>query len=137
MKYARAFLLWLSFLAVAIAGALIREKLLVPALGPLAGKALGTLLVGALIFGLIYAIEGKLKDATQIALFKLGVFWTVLTIAFECLFGHYVMGLSWQSIWADYNVFQGRLWPLVLIVTLFGPLLAGKIRDYIHVRPPS
>ena len=103
MKYARAFLLWLSFLAVAIAGALIREKLLVPALGPLAGKALGTL----------------------------------LTIAFECLFGHYVMGLSWQSIWADYNVFQGRLWPLVLIVTLFGPLLAGKIRDYIHVRPPS
>jgi hypothetical protein len=50
------------------------------------------------------------------------------TIAFEFLFGHYVMGHSWDSLWADYNVLQGRLWPLVLIVTLFGPMLAWKIR---------
>ena len=50
------------------------------------------------------------------------------TIAFEFLFGHYAMGHSWDFLWADYNVFQGRLWPLVLMVTLFGPLLAQKLR---------
>ncbi|MDO9070676.1 MAG: hypothetical protein Q7V36_04080, partial [Deltaproteobacteria bacterium] len=87
------------------------------------------LLVGVIIFGLIYAYVARLKGATQVSLVKLGLFWTMATIMFEFLFGHYVMGHSWGSLWADYHVFQGRLWPLVLMVTLFGPLLAGKIRD--------
>jgi hypothetical protein len=137
MIYAKAFLVWLGFLAVAIATAIIRDKFMVPVLGALLGKAIGTLLVGAIIFGLIYASIGKLQATTQVSLFKLGIFWTVLTVAFECLFGHYVMGLTWESIWAEYNVFQGRLWPLVLIVTLFGPLFAKKIRDHVHGRRSS
>jgi hypothetical protein len=120
--------LWLGFLLVAIGCGIIRERFLVPGLGPLGGRALGTLLVGAIIFGLIYAYIGKLKGATRGSLFRLGLFWTMATIAFEFLFGHYVMGHSWDSLRADYNIFQGRLWPLVLIVTLFGPLLARKIR---------
>ena len=128
MNYVKAFGVWLGFLAVAIGCAIMREKILEPELGPLGGRALGTLLVGAIIFGLIYGYVGRLKRATRVFLFKLGVFWTILTIAFEFLFGHYVMGHSWDSLWADYNVLQGKLWPLVLLVTLFGPLLARKIR---------
>ena len=120
-----------------MAGAIIRERFLVPRLGPLGGRALGTLLVGVIIFGLIYAYVGKLKGATPVALFKLGVFWTMATMGFEFLFGHYVMGLSWESLWADYNIFQGRSWPLVLIVTLLGPLSARKLRDYFHERKPA
>jgi hypothetical protein len=129
MSYVRAFGLWLGFLAVAIGCAILREKFLVPGFGPLAGRALGTLLVGAIIFGLIYAYVGKLKGVPRGSLFNLGLFWTMATIAFEFLFGGYVMGHSWDSLWADYNVLQGRLWPLVLMVTLFGPLVARKIRD--------
>jgi hypothetical protein len=129
MNYLKAFGLWLVFLAVAIGCAIIREIFLTPILGPLGGKALGTLLVGVIIFGLIYAYVGRLKGATRVSLVKLGLFWTMTTIAFEFLFGHYVMGHSWDSLWADYNVLQGRLWPLVLIVTFSGPLLAQKIRD--------
>jgi hypothetical protein len=137
MNYAKASVLWLGFLVVAIAGGIMREKLLIPWLGPLGGRALGTLLVSASIFGLIYAYIRRLTNVTQGSLFRLGLFWTVLTILFECLFGHYVMGASWESICADYNIFQGRLWPLVLIVTLFGPLIAERLRDYFHVRNAS
>ncbi|MBI4644151.1 MAG: hypothetical protein HY790_00330 [Deltaproteobacteria bacterium] len=133
MNYAKAFFFWLGFLAVAIAFGVVREKILTPALGPLGGRAGGTLLVCASIFLLIYIYVRKLKDATPNALLSLGIFWTVLTIAFECLFGRYLLGLSWQLILADYNVFQGRLWPLVLLVTLLGPLLAGKMRSYARV----
>ena len=129
MNYVKAFGLWLGFLAVAIGCAIIREKFLVPGLGPLVGRALGTLLVGVIIFWLIYAYVGRLKRATRVSLLKLGLFWTMATIAFEFLFGHYAMGHSWDTLWADYNILQGRLWPLVLMVTLFGPLLAWKIRD--------
>jgi hypothetical protein len=137
MNYVKAFGVWLGFLAVAVAGGIMRERFLVPGLGPLGGRAFKTLLVAGMIFGLIYVYVGKLTGATAVALFKLGLFWTVLTIAFECLFGHLVMGLSWESLGADYNVFQGRLWPLVLLVTWFGPLFAKKIREYFHVRQPA
>jgi hypothetical protein len=128
LDYLKAAGLWLGFLMVAIGCGMIRERFLVPGLGPLAGRALGTLLVGAIIFGLIYAYIGKLKGATQASPFKLGLGWTMATVAFESLFGHYVMGHAWDSLWDDYNIFQGRLWPLVLIVTLCGPLAARKIR---------
>jgi predicted ABC-type sugar transport system permease subunit len=129
MNYLKASCLWLGFLVVAIACGIMREKFLVPGFGPLAGRAVGTLLVAVIIFGLIYAYIGKLKGATQASLVKLGLFWTTATIAFEFLFGHYIVGHSWESLCADYQVFQGRLWPLVLLVTLLGPLLARKIRD--------
>jgi hypothetical protein len=129
MNYVKASGLWLVFLVVAMAGGIIRERFLAPGLGPLAGKALGTLLVAVIIFGIIYAYVGKLAGASQTSLFKLGLFWTTATITFEFLFGHYAMGHSWESLWADYNVVQGRLWPLVLIVTLCGPWLARKIRN--------
>ena len=76
---------------------------------------------------LVKLAQGR-GEVLRDALVKLGLFWTILTMAFEFLFGHYVMGHSWDALWADYNVLQGRLWPLVLIVTLFGPLLAQKIR---------
>jgi hypothetical protein len=42
------------------------------------------------------------------------MFWTVLTIAFECLFGHYVMGLSWESILSV--IMFPRALALVLII---------------------
>ena len=137
INYVKASGLWLGFLAVAMVCGMIRERFLVPGLGPLAGRALGTLLVALIIFGLIYAYVGKIKAATPVALLKLGVFWTLATMGFEFLFGHFVMGHSWESLWADYNIFQGRFWPLVLIVTLLGPLLARKIRDYGHGREPA
>ncbi len=128
MNYVKAACLWLGFLVVAIACGFIREKFLVPGFGPTGGRALGTLLVAVIIFGMIYAYTGKLTGASRAELFKLGLGWTVATIMFEFLFGHYVMGHAWASLWADYNVFQGRSWPLVLLVTLFGPLLARKMR---------
>lgn len=129
MNYGKAACLWLGFLLVAIACAIIREKFLTPWFGPWGGRALGTLLVAAIIFAMIYASIGNLAGASRAALFKLGLGLTMATITFEFLFGHYVMGQAWESLRADYHVLQGRLWPLVLLVTLFGPLLARKLRD--------
>ena len=115
MNYAKAFYLWLGFLVVAIAGALIREKFLMPMVGQLEGRALGTMLVSAIIFGLICAYVSRLEGATPGSLVRLGIFWTVLTILFEHIFSHYVLGVSWEFIGVDYNISQGRLWPLARI----------------------
>ena len=47
-----------------------------------------------------------------------GIMWVALTVAFEFLAGHYVFGNSWKRLTADYNVFRGRIWILVLLTAL-------------------
>jgi hypothetical protein len=56
-----------------------------------------------------------------------GLMWLFLTICFEFLFGHFVIGHSWHRLLYDYNIFEGRIWLLVLIVTATSPWLANKI----------
>jgi hypothetical protein len=74
LNYVKASGLWLGFLMVAIGCGMIRDRFLVPGLGPLGGRALGTLLVGVIIFGIIYAYIGKLKGAARGSLVKLDGF---------------------------------------------------------------
>jgi hypothetical protein len=47
-------------------------------------------------------------------------------VGFEFRFGHYVMGRSWSRLLADYNLFAGRVWVLVLLTVLCMPLIAGE-----------
>ena len=60
-------------------------------------------------------------------LWTLGVAWTVLTVAFEFLFGHFVMGHPWSRLLHDYNLLAGRFWLLVLLTTLLAPVLLGRL----------
>jgi hypothetical protein len=132
MIYLKTFWFWTVLLLVAVACGILREFWLVPALGLQAARVIGSLVVCVLFFGLIYRYIGKFVSPSQGFLVKLGLFWMTLAILFEFLFGRYVMGHSWQALGADYNVFEGRLWPLVLLVIWFGPLLAGQLRGYLR-----
>ena len=58
-------------------------------------------------------------------LIALGVMWALLTIAFEFGFGR-AMGQSWATLLENYNLARGRIWPLVLVVLLLTPPLAGS-----------
>jgi len=51
-----------------------------------------------------------------------------MTVAFEFLFGHYVMGHSWHRLLQDYDLHQGRVWVLVLAWTAFGPCILYGFR---------
>jgi hypothetical protein len=39
-----------------------------------------------------------------------------------------VVGASWERLAADYNVLEGGLLPLGMLVLLLSPLIAGRIR---------
>jgi len=58
-----------------------------------------------------------------------GLIWLALTIAFEFLFGHYVVGHSWSRLLSDYNIFAGRLWLLVLVWLVIAPLLFYRVSE--------
>lgn len=123
-----AVLAWLGFAVLAVACGALRVKLVQPLVGEGVAHVLGTLAVCALFLWLIVRFTAWLDVRDTARLLALGAVWTVLTIAFEFGFGHWVAGHSWERLLADYNVAAGRIWVLVLLTMLLGPLVSGRLR---------
>jgi hypothetical protein len=62
------------------------------------------------------------------------VFWTVLTIAFEFCLGHIVFRRPWKDLASDYDMANGGLLALGMVVLLFAPLIANSLRGLIERR---
>jgi hypothetical protein len=116
-------------LAVLNGGA--REKWLTPQLGELRAHQVSCLTGSLLILAATTLTIRWLGSPGNIALLAIGAFWVVLTFAFECFMGRVLAGKPWEQVWADYNLAQGRLWPFVLVVIFFAPLLAAMFRRMI------
>jgi hypothetical protein len=124
----RALTIWFGILVLANINGAVREAWLIPALGPTPGRALSTIVLAAVVFlvswlSVTWIAPPKLRDALLV-----GVLWLILTLAFEFLVGHYVFHKPWAELTEDYHVLRGRIWPLVLLVVLFAPLWAGRLR---------
>lgn len=71
---------------------------------------------GVLLFGLyIWMLLRIWKPASSSQALAIGFMWLGLTVAFEFLFFHYVMGHPWNRLLHDYNVFAGRVWVVILM----------------------
>jgi hypothetical protein len=57
-----------------------------------------------------------------------GVLWLALTLAFEILFGRFVVGASCERLAADYNLLEYGMLPFGMLVLLLLPLIAAKMR---------
>lgn len=123
--FTKGLLMWLLFAVVAITSGILREKFLTPRLGSMKAHLIGTVAVLVAIFLLIYFLLGStLLESTTRQAWILGFTWLGMTICFEFLFGHYVVGHSWEHLLADYNIFKGRIWGLFLIgITVFPRLV--------------
>jgi hypothetical protein len=64
-------------------------------------------------------------------LMGVGLLWLVLMLGFEIGFGRFVMGYSWERIGSDYNIFDGGLLPIGMVVLAAAPLIAAKLRRLI------
>jgi hypothetical protein len=73
-----------------------------------------------------YFLTRIAADYVATDLVIIGAMWLTLTVAFEFAFGHYVMGHSLDYLLADYNLMEGRLWPLVLLTVAIGPYLIDR-----------
>jgi hypothetical protein len=70
-----------------------------------------------------------LHAANNAQLLQVGVMWVLLTVGFEIVLGRCVFGYSWSRIAADYNLLQGGLMSIGLVVMVFSPLIAAKVRS--------
>jgi len=127
MLYLKSFGIWVILAVSAIVVATFRIGVLLSPFGEQTAHQLGTILYLIVQFIIIYLFIWKMKIKDVKTLLGIGFFWVVITVIFEFVFGHYVMGHSWKKLFADYNLFNGRLWVLVLLNNIFAPLISGKI----------
>jgi hypothetical protein len=125
--YLRALGIWLVLAISAIIVALFRNGVLLPSLGEQSAHQICTLIFLIVQFLIIYFFIKKIKLKEIRTILSIGIFWLTLTIIFEFLFGHYVIGHPWEKLFADYNILNGRLWVLVLINNVIAPIICSKL----------
>ena len=126
IKYAVA---WLLMPIIGIINGTIRQYAYSNALGELRAHQVSTV-TGIFLFGLyIWALTLTWKIRSSAEAIAIGLIWLTLTIAFEFLFGHYVMKHPWSRLLHDYNLFEGRLWVLVLLWVTLAPYVFHKLSN--------
>ncbi|MBU7015733.1 MAG: hypothetical protein HXS52_06220 [Theionarchaea archaeon] len=125
--YWQALGFWIVLVLVAIVNGTLRNEVYGPAMEELHAHQIST--VTGIIFSLLAMyVFFKLTAAhyTDSDLIMIGVMWLGLTVAFELLFGHFIVGHTWSRLLTDYNILKGRIWILMLLTTLLGPYIVGK-----------
>ena len=124
----RAFSGWGLLLVLAVLNGGVRDTWLTPRLGDTAGRALSSVLLSLLILLATWLTIRWIGPRTGGQALGLGALWLLLTLAFEFGAGRYAFGKSWSDLLADYDLSRGRIWILVLVVTLLAPGLAARLR---------
>jgi len=125
LKY---FFLWLPMIVIAIINGVIRQGFYLTFLDELSAHQL-SVLSGIIFFSIyIWFITGKWKLNSYKQTMLIGFMWLIMTILFEFVFGHYVMGHSWDKLFHDYNFLAGRLWVIVLLWITISPTIFYHLR---------
>ena len=124
LKY---FLLWFPMLLIAIINGSIREFFIKKYTNELTAHQIST--VTLLLFFSFYIsfVIRKFPPPSATYALTVGVFWLILTLAFEFGFGRWG-GNSWENLLADYNLAKGRIWILVPMLVTIAPYLFYKLR---------
>ena len=130
MKNLSAYALsWIGMVAIAILNGAIREKAYGPFMGELPAHQVSTFIIILLFGAYIWVLTGTYPIESPTQALIIGVMWLVMTVIFEFVFGHFVMGHPWSGLLQDYNLFKGRVWSLVLIWASVAPYLFYRIRS--------
>jgi hypothetical protein len=122
----RAGLTWLLLLVAMFAAGAFRVAVVAPRLSLFGAEVAGALLGIAVILALTRPFLRSLHGPTPATLAGIGAFWLALTVAFEFGFFHYVGGRSWESLFEQYDVGKGHLWPFVLAAVAVAPFVWAR-----------
>jgi hypothetical protein len=128
MLLLKAAAVWLVILVGAVLNGFLREAVLLPRLGIPAAFALSGVLLSVLIVVVALVFIRWLGPLGTSQSLRVGLLWLCLTLAFEFGFGRLVERRGWSELLEAYTFKDGNVWPLVLVVTFFAPLIAARIR---------
>jgi hypothetical protein len=118
--------LWVLLLVAAVINGYIRETYVAPRFGSGVAQVYGVAVLSAVVWlAAAYFARGTRGPGWQRWAGIAAVLWVGLTVIFEFWFGHYVAGRPWHELLSAYYLWEGQLWPLVLLSEAVAPLLVG------------
>ena len=122
-------LAWIPMVPIAIVNGAARQFFVYgPQMSELAAHQISCF-TGIALFLLYGWFLGKRLPLSKMSeAWIIGALWLVLTILFEFMFGRFAGGRSWSLLLQDYNVFEGRLWSLVLAALFCIPAAVFRFR---------
>ena len=127
----RALGVWFLFVPAAILNGVLRDKVLIVVFGQALALPLSGVILSILVFLITVIFVPYLGGSAAWHFWLIGCIWLILTVAFEFVFSHFVMGKTWVEIVQVFNVAQGNLMIVVLIGTLISPFFAARLRGLI------
>ena len=120
---------WPLLFGIGFVNGTIRELSYGRWLGELPAHQVSSLTLAVLFGFCVWVLmkRWRLESTAQAA--AVGLIWMVLTAGFEFGFFHYVMGYSWERLLRDYDVTEGRVWPLVLIWVAACPSVFHSLKE--------
>jgi hypothetical protein len=124
VTWPRALLVWALLFVAVFANGAVRVFTYQRYIGERAANQLSAATGIALFAVVIWAVTRAWPFPSPARAWRTGLLWVALTVAWEFLFGHFFMGRPWNTLFADYEIWNGRLWPLVLAWLAVAPRLS-------------
>ncbi len=121
----KAVAMWLVFLGLAFANGALRQLVTARFLGEAVARQGHTALLAAVFLLLARWFARTAGPEGLGGRIALGLSWAVGAVLFEIGLGR-ALGMPWEMILSDWNLAEGRLWLLVPLSLLLGPLIAGS-----------
>ena len=119
----RWLLSWSGLAVLGVANGITRELVYADALGDQRAHQVSTVTLIVLVVAFTWYLQRRWPLTSTRDAVVIGVAWAVLTVVFEFGFGRYVDGASWSELLAAYKLWNGELWPLVLVIIGLAPAL--------------
>ncbi|MFN4774226.1 MAG: hypothetical protein ACK5VA_21785 [Pseudanabaena sp.] len=134
MVILKSVLVWLVFILAESLNGAARIFWLIPLLGDRLAHQVSFAIGSLLILTIATLFIRWLKAEKSWQLLSIGLAWLLLTVLFEIGLGRFVFAYSWEQIAADYNLLQGGLMPIGLVLLVLSPFIATKIRGILSDR---
>lgn len=127
----RSLTVWTAIIVAESIHGTARVLFLQPYVGDLRARQIGVFTGSLIIFVIVFALVRWVGARTVSQLLSIGSLWVVLTLIFELGLGRVIMAYSWERIISDYNIFEGGLLSVGMVVLLFAPLVTARIQRLI------
>ncbi|HEX7421396.1 MAG TPA: hypothetical protein VF505_16015 [Thermoanaerobaculia bacterium] len=117
---------WAAMAAAMSVNGVVRELAIKPRVGETAAGVVSAA-TGITLIQLIAC--RSLRRAPEVStrqVSALAIVWLTMTLAFEFSIGRLVDKKSWSELLENYNVLEGRLWPVVLATLVAAPFLWSR-----------
>ena len=122
---------WLPLPGIAIFNGILRELTYSQVAGDQLAQQISSILLSLLVMLYVVLLNSHIQLKSIREYLFAGFVWLLLTMCFEVILS-LAVGTSFQEQVNNYNIFNGKFWPLVLLSVLLSPSLFRKKTDGNH-----